>query len=138
FLKFKPIKNLLLIGLMEGSGLEVPLQEGRFYGVWRGASLVGVAFVGRQILLAGSVKAALSLLPIIKQETTIVPRAGSGEKVVVEPFCEALEREYPRLVRMARNEDQVMLALRQLKIQPNAPGQVHHARLEDLEEVADA
>ena len=67
-----------------------------------------------------------------------MPRAVNGEKVVVEPFCEALEREYPSLIRMARNEDQVMLALRQLKIQPNTPGQVHQARLEDLEEVADA
>jgi predicted GNAT family acetyltransferase len=90
FLNRQPLRNVVLLGAVCDYGLESQYHRGSFYGCFRHEELIGVALIGRHIVLSCSEESVAVFADVARLNHEPEPQMVLGEVEIVEEFCQIL------------------------------------------------
>lgn len=90
FLKRQPLLNVVLLGAVSDYGLESAYHRGSFYGCFRQEQLVGVALIGRHVILSGSEESIPVFANVARLSHDLAPMMALGDAEMTEKFCHIL------------------------------------------------
>jgi GNAT superfamily N-acetyltransferase len=135
FLDQRPLKNLIMRGLIRDHGLESPANRGTFYGCYFQNKLVGMALMGHCTLLSGSLDvikhfAHLACLTDVSQVRMML-----GEEELIDSFHRHLGQLSSALA-VNQTALQLMLVLTEMQLKTRHIGGLRRASSDELDQVA--
>ncbi len=90
FLNRQPLRNVVMLGAVCDYGLESAYHRGSFYGCFRQGQLIGVALIGRHVMLSGTEEMIPVFANVARLSQEHAPQMVLGDAATVEKFCHLL------------------------------------------------
>jgi GNAT superfamily N-acetyltransferase len=135
FLNRQPLRNVVMLGAVCDYGLESSLHGGSFYGCFRQEELIGVALIGRHVVLSGSKESVSVFAEVARHCHQSTLQMVLGEEELVEEFCRLLLQPPCQMtVRLA--QPQILYAVTEIGNAVSEIKGLRLARTDEREEVA--
>lgn len=135
FLNRQPLRNVVMLGAVCDYGLESAFHRGSFYGCFREGQLIGVALIGRHVVLSGSEETIPVFANVARLCHEHAPQMVLGDAATVEKFCHLLTRP-PYHLTVSLAQLQILYTMTKSKSEGKDMKGLRLARTDEREEVA--
>jgi GNAT superfamily N-acetyltransferase len=134
FLNRQPLRNVVMLSAVGDHGLEDRSHHGSFYGCFRQDQLIGVALIGRHVMLSGGAESVVVFANVARLCHEPELRMVLGEEETVAGFCQIFTQA-PCRQAVRQVQPQALYALTQVGGTARKIEGLRRAQLAEQEEV---